>query len=201
MSDGAVLLDELRSPSVRETMGRLLANAERADLAIARVRLAAIDLDFAELAGLRRCRLMLSRLDAELLHDSALQELSPERRAVLERLLTWANSGRLEVRSGGALSWTPDFSIYHNVSDAGNVVLLGAHYFQSAFPGHGAAFTCCLRQEGLVRRAAERFHDLWERAYDVLPIIAEGLAVALDASIPDSDAAAGGVCDPRGLVR
>ena len=201
MKDQPVLLDELSSPSVRETIGRLFATAERADLAIARVRLAAVDLDLAEIVGLQRCRLLLSRLDADLLHDGVSQDLLPERRVVLQRLFAWTQSGRLEVRSAGVLAWVPDFSVYHNVAGAGDVLLLGAHYFQSMFSGHGAELTCCLRQASAVRRAAERFEDLWDRAYDVLPIIAEGLAQTLDATIPNSHTAAGGVCDPAGLVR
>lgn len=201
MREAGVLLDELNSPTVRETIGQLFATSERADLAIARVRLAAVDLDVAEIAGLQRCRLLLSRFDADLLHDAAGAEMRPERRAVLQRLFAWTQSGRLEVRSAGASSWVPDFSVYHNVAGSGDVLLLGAHYFQSIFSGHGAALTCCLRQASSVRRAAQRFEELWERAYDVLPIIAEGLAQTLDASISESHAAAGGVCDPASLVR
>jgi hypothetical protein len=195
-----VLLDERQAPSVRDTMVRLLANAERADLAIARVRLAAIDLNFAELATLRCCRLLLARLDAELLHDVSLLELAPERGRTLRKLLDWAKSGRLEVRSAGRLSWIPDFSVYHDVCDAVSVALIGAHYFQPIFTGHGTALTCCVRQEAIVRRVSERFHDLWERGYDVLPVIAEGLAQTLDA-VPNSDAAPGGVYDPAIVLR
>ena len=43
------LLDETRAPSVREIMGRLLSGAETAAIAIAHVRLAAIDLQPANL--------------------------------------------------------------------------------------------------------------------------------------------------------
>jgi hypothetical protein len=201
MRDHAVLLDELHSPSVRETIGRLLATAERADLAIARVRLAALDLDPTEIAGLERCRLLLSRLDADLLHDGAVLDIHPEKRVVLQRLFDWTQSGRLEVRSAGAVAWVPDFSVYHDVAGAGDVLLLGPHYFQSMFSGHGAALTCCLQHVSVVRRAAERFEELWDRSYDVLPIIAEGLAQTLDASIPNGHTAAGGVCDSARVVR
>ena len=174
-----VLLDELQVPSVRETIGRLFSTAQRADLAIARVRLAAVDLRSDEIGSLQRCRLLLSTVDANLLHDSSAQT-SPERRRIVERLIAWASSGRLELRSCGVLAWSPDFSIYHHDGRTRDVALVGAHYFQSMFSGHGVALTCVIRQQAAVRHAAERFEELWSSGYDVLPVVVDALSLSFE---------------------
>jgi hypothetical protein len=195
-----VLLDELHVPSVRETMGRLFSTAQGVDLAIARVRLAAVDLRADEISSLQRCRLLLSTVDANLLHDSSGQT-SPERRKTVERLIAWAGSGRLELRSCGILAWSPDFSIYHHDAGARSVALVGAHYFQSMFSGHGTALTCVIRQQAAVRHAAGRFEELWSSGYDVLPVVVDALTQSLNDSIPPGAAAPSRLRDPASLVR
>jgi hypothetical protein len=194
-----VLLDEQHVPSVRETIGRLFATAQRTDLAIARVRLAAVDLRAEEIASLQRCRLLLSTVDANLLHDAS--PLSHERRVVVQRLIAWASSGRLELRSCGIHAWSPDFSVYHHDGLTRSVALVGAHYFQSMFSGHGTALTCVVRQQAAVRHMARRFEELWSRAYDILPVVVDALELSLHDSISAGNSAGGGLRHPASLVR
>ncbi len=174
------LLDETRTPSLRETIGRLLGAAQRADLAVAHVRLATIDLQPGELGRLQRCRLLLARFDAAFAADAHSLRLDPARIEQLKRLRAFAESGRLEVRSASATLWSPDFSIYHGIGGGSQrVLLLGAHYFRQPYPPNGAALTCVIRDEAAAERAGQRFDALWDQSHDVLAVITETLAEAL----------------------
>ena len=198
----AVLHDATTQPTVREIIGWFMANAEQADFAIANVRLAAIDLRPAEHSGLRCCRFLLSKLDAEFSADAALLTRDA-RGGALENLLRFIDSGRLEVRSTGAPRWSPDFSIYHRLGAAGeSALLLGAHYFQMLHT-RPVPLTCVLRERSAVRRASENFAKLWEDAYDVLPVIRETLeqVVSDAAALPLDEPARNGAAHPAGLAR
>src|SRR5687767_4095588 len=106
------LLDETRAPSVREIMGRLLSGAETAAIAIAHVRLAAIDLQPSELGQMQHCRLLLARFDSSFAADAQSLTLDPTRFVQLQRLLAFAESGRLAVHAARSQLWLPDFSVY-----------------------------------------------------------------------------------------
>ncbi|MEX2285020.1 MAG: hypothetical protein WEE89_21210 [Gemmatimonadota bacterium] len=174
------LLDETRAPSVRETMGRLLGAAQTADLAIANVRLAAVDLQAGELARLQHCRLLLARFDAAFAADAQSLSLDSLRAEQFRRLLAFAESGRLSVRSASAKLWLPDFSIYRGLGGKQSVLVLGAHYFKQPYPPNAAALTCVIRDEAAVEWASQRYEALWDQSHDVLPVIAETLAEALE---------------------
>jgi hypothetical protein len=197
----AVLHDATTHPTVREIIGWFMANAEQADFAIANVRLAALDLRPAEQRGLRRCRFLLSRLDAEFSADAALLTRD-SRRSALENLLRFIDSGRLEVRSTGAPRWSPDFSVYHRLGPAAeSAMMIGAHYFQMLHT-RPVPLTCVLREIAAVRRASENFERLWQDAYDVLPVIRETLEqVMVDgAAIPLAEPARNGAANSAGLA-
>ena len=196
----AVLHDATTTPGVREIIGWFMANAEQADFAIANVRLAAIDLRPAEHSSLR-CRFLLSRLNAEFSADAALLTRDA-RRTGLENLLRFVNSGRLEVRSTGAPRWSPDFSIYRGLGQTREAaILLGANYFQLV-QTQSVALTCVLRDPAAVNRAARNFEQLWQDAYDVLPVIRETLeqVVRDAAALPLDEPARNGAAHPAGLA-
>jgi hypothetical protein len=180
-----VLLDDRRHPPLRQVVGRLLARATAADFAIGRVRLAAVDLTEAELRRVERCRVLLGRLDAETLtappggHSPAAAGA-----AHLLTLRGFLESGRVAVRTAGSTLWLPDFSVLDGLPPApgfsgGAVCFVGAHYFARPYPTRGPALTCLLTGPESIASARERFEELWEIGYDVLPVILETLDALL----------------------
>jgi hypothetical protein len=168
-----LLLDETSRPTVREVIGSLMASSATADLAVARIRLAALDLTEHEL-GVRRCRLLLGRLDAAALADAPVgAPAGANLRASLGRLLRFAASGRLEVRSAGIGAWQPDFSVFGGPGAA--TCLVGAHYFVSPDLIVGPSLTCVTTDPDAVALVRRRFAWLWDRSHDVLPAIVEVL--------------------------
>lgn len=182
------VLDERSPRPVRDRIGALLAGAATADFAVGRIRLAALDLTAGEVANVRRCRVLLGRLNVGMLLDAADvtsgQWLAPSQAVQrLEVLTAFASSGRLEVRAAGLDGWVPDFSVYAGDQRS---ALLGAHYFGSTDPVAGPSFTAFLEEPDAVSLLASRFEELWRRGHDVLPAIREVLerahALALDAA-------------------
>lgn len=160
--------------SLRQRIGALLAGARSADFAVARIRLAGIDLSAAELAGVERCRVLLGELDASTLADAAESGVVPARRAALGRLLAFARSGRLQVRSAGLGAWMPDFAII-GAPTGPPTTLLGAIYLGPPYLTVGPSLTCVTHSPMAAALAAPRFDELWERGHDVLPAIIEVL--------------------------
>ena len=181
MTAPPVVLDERSRAPFRARAGALLTAASRADFAVARIRLAALDLTVEEVTAVRRCRVLLGQLDAATLLDTA--EVVPtgaaERLGVLRSFIL---SGRLEVRAAGLGSWTPDFSVFRGA--AGQAALLGAHYFGAPYAIVGPSFTLELQDPVSVRLIGGRFEELWEGGHDVLPAIGDVVerahALALD---------------------
>lgn len=161
---GLRLLDERAVPPLRSIIGSLLTTSETVDFAVTSIRLASLDLTPREIAGPRRCRVLLGRLDASTLFDTG-----TARGGSMDGLIRWARSGRLLVRSAGIGAWTPDFSVYHDRS--GSRCLLGAHYFGSPYLTIGPSFTVVTEDRRMVRLLGARFDGLWERSHDVLPAI------------------------------
>lgn len=154
--------------SLRTLIGRLLLNATRADIALTRVRLAALDLTAPEVRSGARCRVLLGELDASTLLDAA--DDAATLRPGLRHLAEWLASDRLEVRSAGIGAWMPDFSVYED--GAGRATsLLGAHYFGSPQLAVGPAVTAVTTAESAARLLRGRFDELWGRAHDVAPAI------------------------------
>lgn len=164
----ARVVDERSERPLRAVIGDLLRDATRADIALAKVRLAALDLTEAEVNGPALCRVLLGQLDASTLADAAME--SRQNRHGLHRLAGWLTSDRLEVRSAGLGAWAPDFSVYEN--GAGTLTsLIGAHYFGTPQLAVGPSVTVIDpgAETGLLLQG--RFDELWERAHDVAPAI------------------------------
>lgn len=169
----SALLDERSQPSLRQIIGRLLASAQMADIAIAHLRLAGLDLTPLEIAGLQRCRVMLGHLDASSLLDTA--RLSNEGHERPEVLRSFARSGRLEIRTAPHHVWTPDFSVFEGLPGNQCVALVGAHYFDRPYPRFGLAFTSVLTTGAAVHACRTRFDELWDAGYDVLTVVVDTL--------------------------
>lgn len=176
--DGFRLLDEHADPPVRDVIGRLMGRCETADLALTRIRLAALDLTEAEVHGPRHCRVLLGQLDAAALFDSG----SGARPEAVVRLRGWLESGRLEVRSAGIGAWVPDFSVF-TTPGSPPTILLGAHYFGSPQLAFGPSFTAVVQHPASARLLGSRFQALWERAHDVAPAIHDVLVRATRADL------------------
>jgi len=187
----ATVRDEHSTRPLRAVIGELLQRSSTADLALGRVRLAALDLTAAEVRGPNRCRVLLGQLDAATLVEATLTDASSRRDAML-RLAHWLEGGRLEVRSAGIGLWTPDFSIFR---DAGGTTtcLLGAHYFGSPQLTVGPSFTAVLRAVPDGALLQRRFDEAWARGHDVAPAILDVIRRAAD---PDSAGRAGGEPSP-----
>lgn len=162
------LLNETSDPPLRTVIGRLLKDAEAADIAVARIRLASLDLTEQEIEGPTSCRVLLGRLDATTLLDTG-----TARAEAVARLARWTRSGRLQVRSAGIGAWRPDFSVYHTAR--GGTSLLGAHYFGSPQLTVGPSFTVVTEDPVVRSDLAARFDQLWDRSHNVLPAIAQVL--------------------------
>lgn len=165
-----IFFDGRGAPALRSYLGRELAAATAASFAIRRIRLARLDLLPEELRGVRRCRVLLGRLDADTLADPGASPTS----ARTASLLDMAASGRLEVRSAGLLAWEPDFSVIGSGQDE-DVLIFGCHQFVPQQPVEGLALACAIRDPAVVRAAAVRFDELWERGHDALEAVTDAL--------------------------
>ena len=156
-----------------EFIADLLSVASEVCIAIQRVRLHALQVIAPQLDGLRRCRIILAHLDVNTL-DLDRTGAEPQMLA-LERLLAFARSGRLQVRSAGAIRWHPDFSVFHlDRSTPSTVCLLGAHYLAPLHKGIDWPLTCVLAQTIAVGQAQHHFESVWQGSHDALPaVIAE----------------------------
>lgn len=161
---GARLLDERSTPALRTVLGSLMAGAHTVDFAIARIRLANLDLNQQEMSGPHRCRVLLGQLDASTLIDA-----DAASRSALDGLIRWAGGGRLAVRSAGIGAWTPDFSVYRGPD--GTECMVGAHYFGSPQLTVGPSFTVVTADPATAQMLGRRFTELWQRSHDVLPAI------------------------------
>jgi hypothetical protein len=168
-----MLLDERTEPPLRQRIGRLMAGAHDAAFALTRVRLAVLDFGDDELGSLRRCRVLLGHLDASILHDTSDSVSHRAFAPSFGRLVRFAASGRLEVRSAGLASWTPDFALIDR--DGAPTALLGAIQFGNPELLTGPMFTAAIRDAEAAALLRRRFDDLWEASHDVLPAISQVL--------------------------
>jgi hypothetical protein len=174
---GGTLVDDRSDPPLRNVIGALLGTAGRADFAVGNVRLGAIDLTDSELERVCACRLLMDRLDIDMLAETAeVIGLGGRLSRNLRTLHAFTLSGRLQVRAAGSLRWSPDFSVMHELPESprtqgGGACLVGAHYFSRPVAVHGASFTCVLADAQAIAAATARFEELWADGYDVLPVI------------------------------
>lgn len=175
-----VILDDTSEPGARVALGRLLARSSAADFAIDRVRLAAIDFQDRDLAGIDPCRVMLGRLDVHALIDAVdSASRAPAAAANIAVLRRFMASGRLQLRSAGARRWRPDFCILRGVGlqavTRGGAVSLVGHLGIGAPADRGPNLTCVVAGADGIGRAAAAFERLWTDGHDVLDVVAETL--------------------------
>lgn len=156
---------------LRAYLGRALAESSSAAFAIRRIRLARLDLLPEELHSVGRCRVLLGRLDADMLADPGASPASARTAALLDM----AASGRLEVRSAGLLAWDPDFSLFGYGGSRAGVLLFGCHQFVPQQPVEGLAMACAIDEPAIVEAAAVHFEELWERGHDSLEAVTDAL--------------------------
>ena len=94
-----VLLDEVRSPTLRETLSVLLTRASHADFAVAELRLAGLDLSVLGQRPDQRFRVLVRHFNAEFAYDASTAAPGSAIRNRIERLRELATSGRVEVRA------------------------------------------------------------------------------------------------------
>ncbi len=167
------VLDEFTRPSMRETMSALMSASRHVDMAVFNMRLAGIDVGESEVGSVRRLRVVVGQLDAEVLMQNESRPVEQ-----LKRLRLLAGSGLLHVRTVPRFRWRPDFSIFDHAA------LIGAHYTELPYPVDGIALTCVVTDARAVQRCARRFERMWDLGYDVLPVVIETLDELLSAPSP-----------------
>ena len=168
-----MLVDGRSTPGLRAVLGDALAESTVASFAIRRIRLARVDLMPDELRGVTRCRVLLGRLDADTLADTGAGPSSARTAALLDM----AASGRLEVRSASLLTWDPDFALIGHASDT-DLLIFGSIQFIPPLPQRPIeelTMSCAVRDPAIVRSAAARFEELWQRAHDALEAVTDAL--------------------------
>jgi hypothetical protein len=170
-----VMISGASEPTMVEaTMRDLLGASSDVSLAVARVRLPALRRIVDVLESVDRCRIALARLDLHALDGSARADGADGQ--ALERLLAYARSGRLEVRSAGAVRWDPDFSLFRmRDRRCGTFCLFGAHYLAPPQPELDWPLTCLIARRAAVGRVAAHFESLWNAAHDALGPVMEAL--------------------------
>jgi hypothetical protein len=164
------LIDERSQPDFRGIFGFLCSRSVEVDVALTRIRLSTLDLDAAEVARLRRLRLLLAEVNAVTLDVEAHALLCDERRGrTLRHLGTLLAGKRIEIRAAPLAGWSPDFTVFCSESGP-EAVLLGYHWFQRPFPHRGPALAG-LHGPGDARRVRIRFEEAWGRAHDISPAI------------------------------
>lgn len=164
------LLDERDRPDFRDLFGSLCRSAAELDVAVARIRLGALDLGKEELGGLRRIRVVLAEVNAVRLGSEADASLAdPGRAGNVRLLMRLFEEGRLELRAAPLAGWSPDFSVFGD-AEGPQALLVGTHWFQRPYPHPGPALASLHRGEEAYH-GARRFGELWASAYDIGPAI------------------------------
>jgi hypothetical protein len=161
--------------AVRRTVRRLLARSARTDLAIGRLRLAALRFQGGDLERVR-VRLLVGRLDVDTVAGApGTAVFGVRRKAELERLREVVRAGRVQVRTAGMVRWDPDFSVFRQARGGGGVVLVGSHRFDVPDPGPVRTLCAALRGGRRVAAARDRFEGLWAGGYEVAPVVEDML--------------------------
>ncbi len=162
------------STLMESTMRDLVAASAEVTIAVHHVRVSALHRVIDVLERVDRCRLVLARLDLHMLDDS--RAAGDAGRDNIERLLTFACSGRLEIRSAGAMRWDPDFSVFRmRDRRCGMFCLFGAHYLAPPHAGLDWPLTCLLTRRTVIAEVEYHFRELWNAAHDVLGPVADTL--------------------------
>ena len=168
--DGPVLLDERSFPDFRTVFGELLSQSTSVEIAILRIRLAAVDLSGRELEAVRRFRVLVAEANAQTVEEESYAlTMDPLKRENLNRVLGMLRTGILEIRSAPLGGWSPDFTVF---SAGGNphTLLLGDHWFHRPFPHRGPAWGASFGAEE-AQKARTRFAEVWSGAHDIGPAL------------------------------
>ena len=184
------LLIEGLSPRFPTLYRRWLTGADRADIALTRLRIASLRLDLGHLTRVRRIRIVLAELTTAAWEAETHRViLDPERGPTLRHLISLLCEGRLEVRSAPLAGWAPDFTVFHRGPPRRPLpprALLGPHWLERAAGLDGPRFALAVGGDD-ARRVADRFEKIWVRAYDVGPAVARllgGTVESLDRLTP-----------------
>lgn len=176
------LLDERARPDVADVFRSLMLGAREVDVALMRIRLSGIRIGPAELAGVRRLRLLVAEMNAlTLAREAEGIAIRPDRRRTLRFLLGLLRDGRVEIRRSPLGGWSPDFSVFSG-ADGPGATLVGLHWFERPCPHPGPVLAAVHGAEA-ARALSIRFRELWEGAHDVAePVL--GIMETADARTP-----------------
>lgn len=163
-------LDERSQPDFRAVFGLLARRSGRFDSAVARIRLAGLDLRPDELRGVDRIRVLLGQVNGLTLRSEAEAMLvDPVKATNLRNLVALIEAGRIEIRSAPLAGWSPDFTVFHRKGRPWTV-LIGLHWFARPFPNRGPALAS-LHGAAASSRSSTRFGELWKKGHDIGPAI------------------------------
>ncbi len=165
-------MDERSTPNFRGFFGMLLSDSSVVEVAILRIRLAAVDLTSRELGSITRFRVLVAEANAQTVEEEAYALImDPEKRENLRRVLNLLRAGILEIRSAPLGGWSPDFSVFSD-NDGPTNLLMGLHWFHRPFPHRGPAWAARFGPEE-AKRAQRRFRRLWDGAHEIGPAVQE----------------------------
>ena len=169
-SGPAVFFDERAPSGFRQTFITLVRRSVDVSVAVTRVRLSTLDLEWDDLATVQSLRVLVTELNALTLDAEArLIQADPVRAARVALYRRLLESGRLEVRSAPLGGWSPDFTVFSGAGGP-SAVLCGRHWFERPYPHRGPAFAG-VHFGDAPRLAARRHQAVWESAHDVGPAV------------------------------
>ncbi|NNL31367.1 MAG: hypothetical protein HKO77_10105 [Gemmatimonadetes bacterium] len=168
--EATLFLDERSRPDFRQLFVDLVRKSVDVSVAVTRVRLSTLDLEWDDLVDVESLRVLVVELNALTLDSEArLIQSDPTRAARVPLYRRLLESGRLEVRSAPLGGWSPDFSVFSD-ADGPSAVLVGRHWFERPYPHRGPAFPSAHLGEAS-RSAARPHRALWDTAHDVGPAV------------------------------
>lgn len=174
------LLIEGQAPGFPATFRQHLQAADRADIALTRLRIATLRLRRRDLAKLGGIRLLLAELTTSAWEVETHRALLDDRREpVLRALIRRLEEGELEIRAAPLAAWAPDFTVFHREGRDPRA-LLGPHWLEPT-PGQRGPRFAFLVDGADADRVAERFARVWASAYDVGPAVGRLLGGTLGA--------------------
>jgi len=166
----AALLDDRSRPDFRDAFGSLAGHSTEIATAVTRVRLSTMNLTESELVRVESFRVLVAEMNAiHLTAEARGLQNDPKRAPRVEFLQRMLESGRLEVRAAPLAGWSPDFTVFANVTGP-LAVLAGFHWFERPYPNRGPALAS-LHFAQAARIAARRHAELWDGAHDIGPAV------------------------------
>ena len=121
----AALLDDRTRPDFRDVFGTLASQSTDIATAITRVRLSTMNLTESELRSVLHFRVLVAEMNAIQLTAEARGLVNDPARAprlpLLQRML---ESGRLQVRAAPLAGWSPDFTVFADLTRPSSLELV-----------------------------------------------------------------------------